>query len=137
MSGNLASSYNSHCWSNFLRDILTDANKERSSYKWSVSGSSPETNGWMGGTFTSVGTVKMYHLNNYMYIQLQNWYIYIWQKITIICLSLFLYTVFMNIIMADTTKLLGYFLLVGKANIVQLLSLVSGTIHVNYRHNSV
>lgn len=41
----------------------------------------------------------------------------------------------MNIIMADTTKLLGYFLLMGKANIVQLLSLVSGTIHVtsNYR----
>lgn len=75
----------------------------------------------------------MYHLNNYMYIQLQNWYIYIWQKITIICLSLFLYTVFMNIIMADTTKLLEYFLLMGKANIVQLLSLVSGTIHVNYR----
>lgn len=39
----------------------------------------------------------------------------------------------MNIIMADTTKLLEYFLLMGKANIVQILSLVSGTIHVNYR----
>lgn len=35
--------------------------------------------------------------------------------------------------MADTPKLMGYFFFTDeKANIVQLLSLVGGTIHVNY-----
>lgn len=43
----------------------------------------------------------------------------------------------MNIIMVDIMKLLGYFLLVGKVNIVYFLLLVSGIIYVNYRYNFV
>lgn len=43
----------------------------------------------------------------------------------------------MNIIMVDIMKLLGYFLLMGKVNIVKFLLFVSGIIYVNYRYNFV
>lgn len=48
-------------------------------------------------------------------------------------MSLFLYSVFINILWPTLRNYIGVFFFTdGKANIVQLLSLVGGTIHVNY-----
>lgn len=50
-------------------------------------------------------------------------------------MSLCLYSVFINILWPTLNGV--FFFTDGKANIVQLLSLVGGTIHVNYTYNSV